>query len=879
MNKKGLTSEEAESLFKKHGPNEIHDVSKKSPFILLFHQVKSNFIIYLLFFGMLVSFFIGKLITAFTILAVILMVTIVGFVQEYRAEKAIASLKRMLVPMAIVIRNGREKEIRAAEIVPGDILVLRTGEKVPADCVLLEESELRVNESILTGESRDVEKKVSRKERYSDENLLFMGTYIVNGVGLAKVIHTGMNTRFGKIAGMISTAEKELPLQKKVNTIAKYMVVLAIAISVVTGAIILSRSSVITEEVVFSVLILVIALTVSAFPEGFPVVLITTLASGAYKMAKQNAIVNRMSIIETLGETTVICSDKTGTLTKGEMTVKRIFADNSFFQVTGTGYSGEGVFLQNGKKADLKKERTLFRLIETGVLCNDAIMERVGSEKEFKTIGSATESALLIMGVKAGLFKEEMDCSKIYEIPFNSSRKMMSVLCESGKEKIVYSKGALEYILSKCKYIQKGGKIARLKKEDIERIFSADLEMTTKALRTVSFAYKKVSSFNKSDFEDNLIFLGISGLEDTAREGVKEAIMQCRSAGISVKMVTGDNKETAKAIATQIGLSGRVVEGKELDKMTDEELSKIIGDISVFARVLPEHKLRLVNILKSNGEIVTMTGDGVNDAPALKEAHIGIAMGIKGTDVSRSVADLTLKDDNFATIVSAIREGRTIFKNIRKFTTYQLSCNFAELSILFIGVLLAPFLGWQIPLLLALHILFMNLVTDNLPAITLGLNPSSKDVMIETPRKNSHILNKKLILLLGSVGFLLTALILTSFFVSFNILGLSVEYARTVALLSLICLEIVSAFNFRSFRKGVFDRGIFANPFLVYASLASLAAAAIIVYTPLNHIFETVPIGLDGLLIVLLSCIVFAVVFDIFKFVNKKLGLVDFEKD
>jgi len=878
IKEKGLTKKEAEKRLGKYGLNEIRDISKTTSLKILLRQIKSNFIIYLLAVAMFISFFVGKSVTAYTILVIIFMVIFVGFIQEYRSEKAISALKGMLVPVSVVIRNGKEQEIQSTSIVPGDILLLRNGEKIPADCLLLEEKELHVNESVLTGESKEVSKKIGSEKKYSDKNLIFMGTYIINGRCVAKVMHTGMNTKFGKVAGLISTTEKELPLQKKVNKIAKYMVILAIIISVLTGLIMLSRSTVLNEETLFNILILVIALSVSAFPEGFPVVLITALATGAHHMAKKNAIVNRMSIIETLGETTVICSDKTGTITKGEMTVRRIFANNTIYEVTGTGYEGKGEFLHNHKKIDTNDEPALRKLVYNAVLCNDSIIERTGNDMEFKTIGSPTESALLVMGVKAGLFKEDIKFKRIQEIPFNSERKMMSVLCQINGENIVYSKGALEYLIRKCKFIQKNKRISKLSEAEKKKILEFNKKMTSNSLRTIAFAYKKVNTSAKDHFEEDLVFLGFAGMEDPPREEVKEAISQCYNAGIKVKMITGDNKETALSIAKEIGLHGKIMEGNELDNLSDDELAKIISTITIFSRVKPEHKLRIVKALKSNGEIVTMTGDGVNDAPALKEAHIGIAMGKNGTDVSRSVADLTLKDDNFSTIVTAISEGRTIFKNIRKFSTYQLSCNFAELSILFIGVLLSPFLGWQIPILLALQILFMNLVTDNLPAITLGLNPSSNDSMMEPPRKNSEILNKKLLILLLFTGSLLTVLVLASYFLVFNVLGETQEYARTVALFTLIGLEIVSAFNFRSFRKGVFSRGLMVNPYLFYASVISLIATVAIIYSPLNQVFETVPVGIGGLLIVAALSFLLAIIFDVLKYVNYKKKFFDVEQ-
>lgn len=870
----GLTSVEAKERLVEYGLNEIKNVSSNTPLKILLRQIKNNFIIYLLFFASVVSFFVGKEITAYTILGVIFMVISTGFIQEFRSEKAIGVLKNMLVSFSTAIRDGKEQRVASSDLVPGDILILKNGEKIPADCVLLDQKELKMNESVLTGESKEVSKKIPENEEYKDENLIFMGTYIVNGKCTAKILHTGMNTRFGKIAKLISVTEKELPLENKVNKIAKYMATMAVIVSVLTGLIMLHRSEVINGEILVNVLILIIALSVAAFPEGFPVVLISALSFGAYRMAKANAVVNRMSIIETLGETTVICSDKTGTITKGEMTVKKIFTNEGFIDVSGSGYDTKGVFLRNGDVVDIKKESFFEELFNSMILCNDARFDINNETNETIVLGSGTESALLVLGKKAGISKEDLPFVRVEEIPFSSERKMMSVLCERENEQIVYSKGAIEYLLNHCAFIHKKDGIHKLSESDKEKIFKANNSMTSDSMRTLALAYKKVDSFSEETFEDNLVFIGLVGMEDPPREEVKKSIEQCKNAGIEVKMITGDNKETAIAIAKEVGLEGGLMEGYELENTTDEELVKIINSISIFARVRPEHKLRIVKALKLNGEIVTMTGDGVNDAPALKEAHIGVAMGKNGTDVSRSVADLTLKDDNFHTIVLAIKEGRTIFKNIRKFVTYQLSCNLAQLLVLFLGVLLSPLLGWQIPMLLALQILFMNLITDNLPSITLALNPSSLDIMKEKPRKNNSILDRTLITFIIFVGLFKMSLTLFSYYVSYNILNHSTEYSRTVALLTLIFLLIVSAFSFRSFRKGVLGRSLFVNPFLFYASSVSLVMAFVIIYSPLNKLFETSPLMWDGIVISVLPALFLIIIFDALKIVNKKFNLL-----
>ncbi|MDZ7798667.1 MAG: cation-transporting P-type ATPase [Patescibacteria group bacterium] len=874
----GLSTHKAKKLLARYGPNEIHSVGNVSPFFIFLRQIRGNFVVYLLLGAVILSFMVDKSITAYTVIAVILVIIVTGFIQEYRSEKAIKALKGMLLPISVVKRDGVEVEIPSSEIVSGDVLVLRTGEKIPADAVVIEEKELQVNESTLTGESKEVRKfAVKNINKAKAENQVFMGTYVFYGHCLAMVVHTGMNTKFGEISRSISESVKELPLQKKINRIALYMVIVAVVISVATGALMLFRTSVFSQEHIYNIIILVIALSISAFPEGFPVVLISTLSVGAHRMAKKNAIVNRMSIIETLGETTVICCDKTGTLTRGEMTVSKIWSEEGLISVSGAGFEAEGEFSIKDKIIKPLENPVISRLLTASVLCNDAAIKRTGEKSVYHPIGSVTEAALLVMAAKAGIFKDDLMAERAEEIPFNSERKKMSVLCRTPEGNFVYTKGALEMMIDKCSFIETSQGRKHLNQKSRERIEKIQESLAKKSMRTLAVAYKPIKKFNKDDFEEDLIFLGLLGMDDPPREEVKEAIDNCRQAGIGVKLITGDYQETAIAVARQIGLSGKTMLGRQIEQATDEELENIISEKVIFARVKPEHKLRLVQALKTNGEIVTMTGDGVNDAPALKEAHIGVAMGKNGTDVSRSVADLTLKDDNFATIVYAIREGRTIFKNIRKFVAYQLSVNVAELLIIFVGVLLAPFLGWLVPLLLALQILFMNLVTDNFPAITLGLNPSSGDLMSEKPRKKARILTKDFALLLLGNGLFMALLTLISFYISFNILGYDIVYSRTVALATLISLEIASAFNFRSFRKGVFGRSLFVNPYLVYASLISLVATIIIIYTPARHIFETAPIGISGWLMPVLSFIVLWLVFDLWKLFNNRYHWLDFE--
>jgi P-type Ca2+ transporter type 2C len=863
---KGLSDAKVENLLEKHGLNEIRDISKINPVKILARQIKNNFVIYLLVFASIISFFVGKFLTGYVIIGAIFLVITTGFVQEYKAERAIQALKNMMKSFSIVIRNGKEVEVDSKELVPGDLVLLRTGEKVPADCVILDEKDLFLNESILTGESKEVRKKaILNKEKYSDENWVYMGSFVVNGKCVVKVVNTGMKTKFGKIASMISSAEKELPLQKKVNKITKYMTFLGLFFSILIGFIMLLRAETIDGELVAGVLIVVIAVAVSSFPEGFPVVLITSLASGSYRMAKKNAIVNRMSIIETLGETTVICSDKTGTITKGEMTVRKIFTDNRFFELTGVGYEGHGDFISLDKKVKIEKEKTLNLLLNSSVICNSSNISRTGEDNIYKVYGNPTEAALLVMAAKARVFKEDFNFQLFEEITFSSERKMMSVLIKQKGGKFVYSKGALEILLDKCKYIQRDNGVFKLLERDKKNILEVNKNLTSDALRTLAIAYKKSDSHKKDLMEEDLIFIGIVAMEDPPREEIKEAIQLCKESGIKVKMITGDNKETAVSIARQINLeNGEILSGDEIDKLSEADLVKIVKKVVLFVRVKPEHKLRIVRALKENGEIVTMTGDGVNDAPALKEAHIGVAMGKNGTDVSRSVADLTLRDDNFATIVDAIKEGRTIFTNIQKFSAYQISINLSQVSL----ILFAVMIGLPSPLV-AIQILFMNLFSDELTAITLAFNPYSRDVMTSKPRKKSSILTAPIFSVILICGLIISFISLGVFYYLYSH-GSSEQYAHTATFVLMVFFGIANAFNFRSFRKTTFGRSLLVNKTLFYVSAFVVIATLLIINTSLAKIIEVGPIKFSFLVILILISLSVIIVFDIIKLINEK---------
>lgn len=863
---KGLTTDEAKKRLAQFGPNELRDTHQTTAFDVLWRQIQGNFIIYLLTAAALMSFFVGKNITGGMIMVVIFVVVTVGFIQEYKAEKAISALKKMIMPVSLVLRNGKKVEVESHAIVPGDILFLRTGEKIPADCLLLDARELRVNESVLTGESVEVKKNTALQDTEpTDENRLFMGTFIVNGKAMALVEHTGMNTKFGEIAGMISETEKELPLRDKINTISKFMVIIAIIFSFVTGGLILLRAPYIDSAVLVDVFIIIIAMSVSSFPEGFPVVLVSTLTMGASRMAKHNAIVNRMSIIETLGETTVICTDKTGTITTGEMTIRNVYVHPDAYDVTGVGFEGNGEIQRDGVAIDYQHDPVLEKLITCGVACNDSAINRTGEDNEFEIVGTPTEAALLILGAKVGLYREDIDVSVIEELPFNSDRKMMSVLVAHNDERVVFAKGAPEVLLDTCSRIYIDGTTKSLTSKVKDEIHAFNETQTSKSLRTLALAFKPVDTDATTYKEDELVFLGIVSMEDPPRVGVKEALEVTKQSGIKVKLITGDNRATAQAIAEEVGIKGALLEGYQLEEMTDDELRTIVPQTAIFARVKPEHKLRIVRALKENDEIVAMTGDGVNDAPALKEAHIGIAMGKNGTDVSRSVSDLILKDDNFSTIVDAVREGRTIFSNLRKFTSYQLSYNGAQMLILLISTIFAPYLGWQVPVMLALQILFMNLVTDNLPAIALGFNPSPKDIMNQKPRKGADILTRGLKILTVKTSIIMATITLSVYVIAFNVLGLDTVTGRTTGLFALIMMAIFGAYNFRSFRKQVFTRSLWVNQYLFGASVVSLFLTFVIIYTPVNTVFETAPLNMISILLGLGSGVMLTVLYDLIK--------------
>ncbi|MHA1859871.1 MAG: cation-translocating P-type ATPase [Candidatus Asgardarchaeia archaeon] len=849
---KGISSSEAKARIEKYGYNVIE---KKERFVALkifLSQFKDVFVIILMFAAAL-SFLLGERLDSTAITIILILNSIVGFTQEYRSEKAIEALKKLTTPKALVLRDGREVEIPSKEVVPGDILILEEGTKISADARVIESVELRINEAVLTGESVPVRKfsdplprDVPVNER---KNMVFMGTHVVYGRGKAVVVATGMNTEFGKIAEQIQKIRREeTPLQKKMKKFAKKLAVVSIIACI---AIFLVREF--RGESLVDSFLIAVALAVSVVPEGLPAIVTVTLALGARKLAQNNALVKRLSSAETLGAATVICSDKTGTITKGEMTVRKVYVDGKVLSIGGSGYDPIGeIKLEDG---NIEEVKDLDRLLDSFILCNNAEFRRENSQ-----IGDPTELSLIVAAIKGG--KDPENVKEIYprikEIPFSSERKRMTTVHDLGDKKLVVMKGAVETVLDRCTRIVLNGSLLELGEKEREEILRRNDDFASNALRVLAFAYKELDNSEYEDLSDDevendLIFLGLAGMVDPPREEVFDAIKRCKDAGIKVVMITGDHHLTAKAIAKEVGIyeeGDLTLGGEDLERISAEELKEIVDRVSVYSRVSPIHKLKIVEALKSRGEIVAMTGDGVNDAPALKKADIGIAMGITGTDVSKEAADMILVDDNFATIVRAVELGRQIYDNIRKFVRFLLSCNFDELLVVMISTLL----GWPIPLT-AIMILWINLVTDGAPALALSVDPSDYDVMKKKPRKPEEGI------LEGMLGFISTSFLLQSlgtlliFYLSYFVWLEPLNEARTMAFLQATFFELFVVWNARSEVRSVFKSNPLNNKYLLLGVLFSAFITGILPYTPvLRELFGLVrPTLLDWALIIFIS--------------------------
>jgi Ca2+-transporting ATPase len=844
----GLSGQEASRRLTEYGPNELQAAHRVSPWTLLLEQFK-NVLIIILLIATALSAVLGHEIEAIAIAVIVLFAVLLGFAQEYRAERAIDALRQMAAPTADVLRDGQEVEVAAREIVPGDVILLRAGDKIPADARLIEAVNLQIEEAALTGESVPVEKNTAPIDKAEPAlgdrtNIAFAGTAATYGRGKAVVVATGMNTEFGKIARMLQTVETgRTPLQENLDKVGRILALAALVIVAIIVVLGLLRGQPFIEMFIFG-----IALAVAVVPEALPAVVTISLAIGVQRMVHRHALMRRLPAVETLGSTSIICSDKTGTLTKDEMTVRKVYAAGFELEVTGAGYEPKGQFLRQGKP--IEPPDVLKQFLQAAALASDAniVHESAG---HWVIKGDPTEGALVVAAAKAGLDKVDLDAQfpRINEIPFTSETKRMTTLHKVGQVVVACSKGAPEIILDSCtKQLTDKGEIP-LDSAGRKAIQEIGRRMASEALRVLAIASKTDASIESAERE--MTFLGLVGMIDPPRPEAKAAVKTCETAGIKVVMITGDHPITAQAIARELGIlkAGRVVTGNELEAMPDTELEREVQNIEVYARVSPAHKLRVVTALQKQGHVVAMTGDGVNDAPALKKADIGIAMGITGTDVSKEAAAMTLTDDNFASIVAAVEEGRGIFSNIKKYLMYLLSSNLGEIGLMGVATLAA------LPLpLSAVQILFVNLFTDGLPALALAVDPPETDLMRRKPRNPRTGIFTRPVVWLMMAGGIWSTIVNVGLFVWALNTGKSSEEAMTMTFMSLVLIQFFKAYNFRSDRHSVLNKP-FANKWLNWAILGELAVMFLIVYLPFLHRpFGTYSLpASDWVIIVLLS--------------------------
>lgn len=887
--KMGLGTQEARARLGRFGLNQIEDGKQKTLVEMFFDQFK-DFLVLILVGSTVIAAAMGEWLDAGVIVAILVLNAIMGVVQEGRAGKALAALKKMAVPVTTVIRDGRVHRIPSTELVPGDIVQLQAGDLVPADVRLIETINMKIDESALTGESVAVEKSA---EAVLDEsasvgdrvNSAYLGTVVTYGRGAGIVTSTGMNTEIGKIAKMVAAiGEEDTPLQKKLAEFGKWLGMAALAVCGLVFVV-----GLLEGEQPFNMFMTAISLAVAAIPEGLPAVVTIVLALGVQRMASRNAIIRRLPAVETLGCVTYICSDKTGTLTENKMTVREIYlAGGRHVSVTGSGYAPAGDFLEGQDRIDPAKDAELARIIGIAGGCNDASLVREGQagQETWSIVGDPTEGALASLAAKAGFGKDEIGSAfpRVSEIPFDSGRKRMTTMhrCAAdgplGREGelIAFVKGAPDLLLSLSRSYLDGNEERPLTSEKTAEMLRLVGEMGGRGLRVLGFAMRKLDSVpgepKAEEVETGLTFVGLIGMIDPVRPEVKEAIKVARRAGVTPVMVTGDYRETARAIALELGImepDGRVVTGAELERMDKETLEGIVRDVRVYARVSPEHKLRIVEAFKAHGEIVAMTGDGVNDAPALSAADIGVAMGMSGTDVAKGASDMVLADDNFATIVAAVEEGRAIFENIRKSVIYLLSCNIGEL-LLFLVSILAKLGNPLVPV----QILLINLATDGLPALALGTDPKEGGIMDVPPRDTEEgILSKPLLVKMFVVGAAIAAAVLIPF-VAFQRAGAPVEVARTGAFAVLGLSELLRALSSRSERHSILRAVPTQNPRLVGAVAVSAAIVVAAVQVPwIGRIFETVPLRWREWQVVVGASFIPMLVAELMKLLGRNAGL------
>jgi len=837
----GLGEEEASQRLLQYGRNRIEKVSKASPLALFLSQFK-NYLTIVLIFAALISVIAGENTNGYVILIIVVLVALIGFIQEYKAERAMDALREMVSSEADVIRDGKMISIPSEELVPGDVIYLEAGDRVPTDGRIIEDTSLEVIEASLTGESLPVEKfsrPLGEETPLADRrNLVFMGTIVTHGNCRALVTATGSSTEIGRISGLIEKEPEEPPLKRKLEQLAKRQALLVLMVSALVFFINLSRGYSIIETLITS-----IALAVAGVPEALPFVVTLALAYGTQGMARKNAIIRRLPAVETLGSTTVICTDKTGTLTTGQTMVREIYTYRTV-EITGSGYAPEGAFLFNGREVN-PKEEDLAGVLRIGILSNNASLERANGS--WRIVGDPTEGALIVAAKKAGLLDDvRKEWREILEYPFDSDRKMMTTVNRSDAQGIVVAaKGAPEVLLSRCSSLFEAGGIRPMKDADRLAILASSDQMAGKALRVLAMAWRPIEegNYERELVESGLIFAGLVGMIDPPRPEVLEAITVCKQAGIRPVMITGDHRLTAKAIAGELGIgNGEVIEGFELEKMSDGELAARIENVSVFARVTAEHKVRIVEALRRQGHVVAMTGDGVNDAPALTAADIGVAMGRTGTEVAKEAADMVIADDNFATIVAAVEEGRRIYNNIRKATSYLLSVSFAEVATIFIGVMM----GLPVPLL-AVQILWINVVAEEFPAIGLSTEPVHAKIMRKSPRNpREPMLSRSLTIYTLGVAAAVVAGTLGLYIIALQS-GESLSYARTMAFVGLGFFTVFNSYSSRFLDESVLKMNPLSNKKLILGIAASVMTVFAAIYLPfLQSIFGTEPLRIDS---------------------------------
>lgn len=867
----GLYGEEANKRRELVGENALSEGKKASLVKLLLNQFK-DFMVLVLMGATLISGLLGEYLDAITIVAIIVMNGVLGFVQEFRAERSLRALKALSAPTAKVIREGAICHIAAKELVPGDLVVLESGDRIPADIRWMHANSIYVEESALTGESVSVNKHTEAIDEDllplgDQKNLGFMGTMVTRGTGTGIVIRTAMNTEMGKIAGLIQGAETmETPLQHRLEQLGKILILVAMVLTVVVVA-----AGILHGQPPYSMFLSGVSLAVAAIPEGLPAIVTIALALGVQRMIKRKAIVRKLPSVETLGCASVICSDKTGTLTQNKMTVTHIWLGGQTLDVSGDGYDPHGEISYERNPISIRGNEMLRRLMHAAVLCNNAVLSEEVIEASGKNSkqapnrvwsikGDPTEGALVVLGAKAGVNESALQgFQRTKEFPFDSDRKRMSIAATYPGGAIIYTKGAPDVLMDQCNYILWDNKVIPFTSTLRNKVMAANEGMAESALRVLGLAYREMKTAelldNADQAENNLIFIGLTGMIDPPRKEVREAISKCRKAGIRTLMITGDHRTTAEAIAKQLGMlppKGLTMEGKQLALMTEAQLDAVVENVYVYARVSPEHKLNIVKALQRKGHVVAMTGDGVNDAPAIKAADIGIAMGISGTDVAKEASSLILSDDNFATIVAAIEEGRGIYENIRKFIRYLLASNVGEILTMFFAMMLA------LPLpLLPIQILWVNLVTDGLPAMALGVDQAEKDLMQHHPRSaKENIFARRLGWKIISRGFLIGVCTLGAFWLTLHNQpddAVNLLHAQSVAFATLVMAQLIHVFDCRSSRS-IFHRNPFQNRYLVLSVFSSVVLLLGVLYiSALQPIFKTVDLGWQDWILVLIA--------------------------